>query len=472
MSESFEDDLLDWQAGDWAGLDVGDVLSVKGGDKWDEPWTRADPGAVAFVIFYILRYGALLAVCARVNHTKRCWFNRFGEQWHWVLRFLYDIGLSDMGVAWGDMQLVYHGWQKAGLAKRSGLKAYVDNNFENLYHIGMQCPNCALIQYNNNGVDTGEFTFDAAHQQLPNFPEVADRVITVSSWWQMANLFKLPVSQQLWETVVKATPPYHPWSMSVFWMVDQKLGCGLVPKRPPFTPPGLLIDRPGPSSSEDSRGIYATVNDDDVHNADQIPPMPSSVGGDEDNEPVDQQRPPVPSSSSGYPVAPHALTRPAPSSSHQWSMAAPHPQPSQGVALPSPDFPPAPPGSMAQPQEAQSALLHTLVNSRRGGTLTVSPDGTTSVTFEGCERPAATRWQLTGGKGNGQWMSNKRQRAAAHHRRLQDLEARGVSLPPPSNSFLMCTLCGGGQAGQDCTNQCCSPCCFANYAWCSQHGLT
>jgi hypothetical protein len=127
---------------------------------------------------------------------------------------------------------------------------------------------------------------------------------------------------------------------------------------------------------------------------------------------------------------------------------------------------------MAQPQEAQSALLHTLVNSRRGGTLTVSPDGTTSVRFEGCERPAATRWQLTGGKGNGQWMSNKRQRAAAHHRRLQDLEARGVSLPPPSNSFLMCTLCGGGQAGQDCTNQCCSPCCFANYEWCSQHGLT
>jgi hypothetical protein len=248
-------------------------------------------------------------------------------------------------------------------------------------------------------------------------------------------------------------------------------------------------------------GIYATVNDEgEDEPADQRTPMPSSsVVGDDDAEPADQTGPPLPSSSSSagcpsgephYPLAPHALT-PRPSISPQWSMAAPCPQPCQGSALPSPFFPPAPPGPVPQAQEEvpgpvppappgpvpQSTLLQTLAHSDRGGTITVSPDGTTSVTFDArgelaSERPVATRWQLAGGKGNGKWMTSKRQRALAYRHHLQELESHGVSPPPPRNSFVMCRLCGRCQAGQDCTNQCCAPCCVANYEWCSHRTHT
>ena len=56
-------------------------------------------------------------------------------------------------------------------------------------------------------------------------------------------------------------------------------------------------------------------------------------------------------------------------------------------------------------------LIQTLVDSARGGTITLAPDGTTTVTFDSVA-PAQplTRWQQTSGKGGGQWMDNKRRR--------------------------------------------------------------
>ena len=166
---------------------------------------------------------------------------------------------------------------------------------------------------------------------------------------------------------------------------------------------------------------------------------------------ADQHRP-VPSSSPS-------------SSSHHWVA------PSSGTTLLPPVFPPVPPPPPAQ--SSQAALLSALVNSGCGGTITVAPDGTTSVTIPNPDdRPAVTRWQQSGGKGTGQWITNKRERAAAHHRRLQEMNARGESPRPPNNNFLMCRVCARGQAGMNCDHQCCGPCCHANHNNdCSQHSL-
>jgi hypothetical protein len=485
MDDALED--FDWQAGGILGLDVGDVLSVKGGAQWDAPWKTADPGAVAFLVFFKVRYGAKFKVFSRVNNPRRSWINAAGKQcWHWVLNFIDSIGIPAMGIDWDDIHLVHTGLEKAALSKSHRLNAYVDNSFENLYHIGMQCPNCRLVMYNNNGFNTGEITFKARDRDLANFAEIADQIIVIRSWYELAMLCKLPVTHQLWDRVERASPPYHPWSSSLVNMVECQLNDGTqVPRQPPCRPPGVDTDsRPRPSS----HGIYAVDAEGDAEPADQRPPWAmssssssssESVVVSDDDEPVDQSRPLASSSGSVFvggsepaPV-PHGLTLTrAPFGNDRWS-AAPCPQSGQGYAPPL-VFPPVPPVPVPQAQdlkEAQSALLHTLVNSDRGGTITVTPDGTTSVTIESRERAAqpVTRWQLSGGKGNGQWMNNKRMRAWAYHRRLQDLAAQGESPPPPNNSFVMCTLCGRGQAGQDCIHQCCSPCCAASFEWCTQH---
>jgi hypothetical protein len=441
-------DLLDWQAEDFLGLDVGDVLSVKGDNQWEPHWVTADPGAVAFLVLFKVRYGSRFKVFSRVNSTRRSWINGAGKQcWHWVLNFIQAIGLPDMGVDWDDIHLVKTKWKKGGLAKSNGLKAYVDNSFENLYHIGMQCPNCRLIQYNNNGFNTGAFTVKQRDRDLVNFTEIAEKVIVIRSWYELAMMCKLPVTQQLWDSVVRASPPYHPWSLSLVHMVECQLyDLTQVPRQPPCRPTGIDMDaEPRPSS----HALYVIDAEGDEDLADQSRPLPSPpcgrgvfVGGSESIQ------------------IPHGSPR-ALFGSQQWS-ADPCLQSGQGVvrSLP-PVFPPDPPSPAPQAQEAQATLLHALMNSDRGGTITVTPNGTFSVTIDSRERPAVTRGQLAEG--------NKRQRALDHHRPLQESTAHSVSTPRPNNSLVMCTVCGRDPADQDCSHRCCSTCCNASFEWCSQH---
>ncbi len=214
-------DELDWQACDVLGLDVGDVLSKKYTcNVGDPPYLSADPGAVAFVVFYIVRYGPKLTVASRVNRPFKSWFDKNGwEQWHWIMRFLDALGLCDMGVDWDDCHLVYTAKDKP--AHLTTVKAVVDNDFENLWYIGMDpdCQNCALIQYSNNGRDTGKFTAHRGAERWYGFREISAKVMAISSWYDLARFCKLPVSAGLWDVVEKASPPYHPWSKSLLSMV-------------------------------------------------------------------------------------------------------------------------------------------------------------------------------------------------------------------------------------------------------------
>ena len=74
---------LDWRSGDFLGLDVGDVLSRKGYTTWwDPPYKSADPGAVPFLVFFTLRYGAKFKLVSRVNHVRKSWYTHGKQRWH------------------------------------------------------------------------------------------------------------------------------------------------------------------------------------------------------------------------------------------------------------------------------------------------------------------------------------------------------------------------------------------------------
>jgi len=270
-------DLLDWESSDIFGTDIGDVLSKKGFNVWDPHWWTADPGAVAFMVFFRVRYGTKkVKVISRVKNIRKSWVNGSGKEcWHWVMQFLDVVGVSDLGVDWDDVYLVRNGPDKSHLPVTRCLKVYVDNSFENLYHIGMACPSCRLVQYNNNGSDTGKLTYSDFDKARSNFEEIADRCIVASSWYDIALMCKLPVSKQLWDIVLKASPPYHPWSMSILHMVECQYDRTLVPRPPPRYP--------GPKPPAATPGIYAGDdadqpgdNDDDAA-ADQQRPVPSSA---------------------------------------------------------------------------------------------------------------------------------------------------------------------------------------------------
>ena len=175
---------LDWQHGDYLCLDVDDVLSKKSCYfdmvEDDPPFEVADPGAVAFLVFYKIRYGQRLRVSAsRVNMPFKSWSDTHGrEHWHWIVRLLDAIGLLDMGVKWDSEQS----------AHLKTVKAMVASDFENLWHIGMDahCQNCRLIQYNNNGFDSGKFNANTEAERWDAFSEISDKVMAISSWYDLA----------------------------------------------------------------------------------------------------------------------------------------------------------------------------------------------------------------------------------------------------------------------------------------------
>ena len=152
------------------------------------------------------------------------------------MRLLNAIGLLDVGIDWDDCQLVGSASDRPAHVKT--VKAMVDNAFENLWHIGMapDCQNCRLIQFNNNGRDTGKFTADRGAERWDGFNEISAKVKVISSWYDLARLCKLPVSEQLWDVVEQASPPYHPWSKSLLSMVECQYPRTLVPKPPTSKP--------------------------------------------------------------------------------------------------------------------------------------------------------------------------------------------------------------------------------------------
>jgi hypothetical protein len=225
-----------WTTSNSVYLDVGNVLSVKYTDD-PRPYMSADPGAVAFCLFFVLRFGrGWLNIISRVRSATKCWGH---GKYHWIWRFVDDIGLTDLGVAWDDVQLVGFDGTKTVFLGDDGV--FIDDDFENLYDAGVHpgLTHLQLIQYSNDPRNNGRMYAMHRHERLEHFDEVVGKVHVLTNWWQLAQMMHIAIPANLWDMAVKALPPFHPYSNSVIDTIRGQMQ--LLPRQPPAPPPAAVV---------------------------------------------------------------------------------------------------------------------------------------------------------------------------------------------------------------------------------------
>jgi hypothetical protein len=118
------------------GLDIGDVLSSTNPrcrkQEGDEIYRSATPGAYAFIVCFILRFGAeQLFVISRTQRGS--WWSAFRGRTveAWVVRFIRALGLFDMGMPESHMSICtdQRGLKGKGpLSLQYDLAHFVDNS--------------------------------------------------------------------------------------------------------------------------------------------------------------------------------------------------------------------------------------------------------------------------------------------------------------------------------------------------------
>ena len=231
--EAPEKDEEKYQPNNRCGVDIGNVLS-KRYKNWGykvQTWRYADPsGAYAFCMLFCLAYGAenLFPVSRTNNGT---WHTFDGKYEAWVVRFIRDLGLFDMGVPEDNLKICSEWWEKAEIALNLDLAQFIDDRLECLMGVFSLVPDCDLWCYTNDERgpffkrDSRGYPFDVQQQKVFfNSLSVCDNWRTMASNCDLENLLNFTnySFNDIWEYLIIHGPPNKPhtkWLMN--WVQDE-----------------------------------------------------------------------------------------------------------------------------------------------------------------------------------------------------------------------------------------------------------
>ena len=233
------------------GIDLGNVASVKlAGGPYDHPlWKSADPsGAYPFMLLYAYKHGGEGLVF--ITRTKQgTWYvqSRHGQEEAWVVRFLRNMGVVDMGVPLEQNLSVCktHG-DKGPLAAQHNISAMIDDHYDCLLHVHRALPECELLCYSNS--EWGYVPPSDPDEVEDSFWQAVEHLDDWKSLAQKFDLHTLPFPDssfdEVWEQLLLRGPPNKPHSMSNLRFVEA--ACNVHVPRPPQAPPPdrLRVPRP------------------------------------------------------------------------------------------------------------------------------------------------------------------------------------------------------------------------------------
>ena len=231
--EAPEKDEEEYQPNNRCGVDIGNVLS-KRYRNWGykvQTWRYVDPsGAYPFCMLFCLAYGAEnLFPISRTNNGT--WHTFDGKYEAWVVRFIRDLGLFDMGVPEDNLKICNEWWEKGEIAFNLNLAQFIDDRLECLMAVFSLVPHCDLWCYTNDERgpfvkrDSREYPFDVQHQRVFfNSLSRCDNWRTMARNCDLENLLKFTnySFNEIWEYLIIHGPPRKPhtkWVMN--WVKDE-----------------------------------------------------------------------------------------------------------------------------------------------------------------------------------------------------------------------------------------------------------
>ena len=441
----------DWVSTDRLGLDVHHVISVDA-PKGTPSCQLVDKDAYILIVLYKLTHGLdELYLCSRINSPSLEWTRNDGSvSKHFVLRFLEDIGLLDMGLPRENIESCMFVHEKGSFASLHSLRCFVDDRFDCLSAIHRSSPDTELVQYTNDPCWNGHLRASRYDRRSSDFDDICNKVWVMSDWRELAEWCGLPTDDALWSWLGERVPPHCDYDPRVLDHC-RELFFPALPRQLSPTP---------------------------KHRPSSPTPKSKAAPGNARNKrnPTQPDHPPP-----GY------LARP----SSAQNTEALHPQPKWGAspssnpyvheavsddgALP---FPPTPPTILSDSQErmlhsAVSAMLthgsDVQINISQSGSVSVS---TTQPSTQ--LQPLATRWSTSKGS---KWFECKRNRAEQHRASKQArLEAGFPAEDPPDEQprLPMCVICQVRQRALRCNRKCCVHCCVRAFDYCNslEHGVT
>ena len=225
--EAPEKDEEKCQPNNRCGVDIGNVLSKRStnlGHKV-QAWKSADPsGAYAFCMLFCFAYGAEnLFLVSRTNNGTWHTFN--GKHEAWVVRFIRELGLFDMGVPEDNLKICKEYWEKGKIARDHNLGRFIDDRFDCLMGVSYLVPDCDLWCYTNDERGprrqyTTEYPLDAQQrEEFFNSTNYCDNWRAMASHWDLENLlkFKHYSFDDIWGYLIIHGPPRKPHTK---WLMD------------------------------------------------------------------------------------------------------------------------------------------------------------------------------------------------------------------------------------------------------------
>ena len=453
-----------WVCTDRLGLDVHHVISVAA-PHGTPAFQLVDTDVYIFIVLYKLVHGLDgLYVCSRINSSSLEWTASNGDhRKHFVLKFLEEIGLLDMGLPRQNIESCMTFGEKGSFAQRHHLRCFVDDRFECLAGIHHSSPDTELVQYDNGTQFKGWFRANKSCRRSDDFDEIFEKIWVMSDWRELAKWCSLPTDDAVWSWLGERVPPHCDYDPRV---PDhcRELFFPAPPRRLAPTPKlmpkakaaniGLPMQPDYPPRGYPARPSQAL-------NIDQWHPQPT-WGASPSSSPYVHE---------ADEVDPQPRRRASPSST-----ASPcvH-EADVDVALP---FPPTPPTTL--PGSTQERMLHSAVSAMltHGSDVQVniSQEGSVSVSTQpgpstSSSTQLATRWSTSRGS---KWHECKRIRAERHRAAKQTRLDTGVPELEHQEVLPICVICHARQRALRCNRSCCVHCCVKTYDVCNslEHGVT
>ena len=223
------------------GINVVNTLSVRlTGDASISgqlsPYQAADPtGAYPFCLLYATAYGVdNIVVIART--VQGSWHTRNGKSESWVVRFLRDLGLVDMGVSDKNIKVCKNDSDKGSIAFNHCIGAMIDDSYDCLQAVHRCLPECEKLCYSNSE--------DGPNRPTEPFEDTFWGTVEYHhpDWRAMARRFKLdtlvfPSSSfdAVWDQLLAWGPPNAPHHWSHLAFLDRALHPAPVPRAMPST---------------------------------------------------------------------------------------------------------------------------------------------------------------------------------------------------------------------------------------------
>ena len=175
-----------------------------------------------------------MVVIARTVHGS--WHTRSGKSESWVVRFLRDLGLMDMGVLDKNIELCKNDSDKGSIAFNHCIGAMIDESYDCLQAVHRCLPECEKLCYSNSE--------DGPNRPTEPFENTFWGTVEYHhpDWRAMARRFKLdtlvfPSSSfdAVWDQLLAWGPPNAPHHWSHLAFLDRALHPAPVPRAMPST---------------------------------------------------------------------------------------------------------------------------------------------------------------------------------------------------------------------------------------------